>query len=212
VVLDHYLLYVDRHMTLITFKDGQPVMRDGKVGTEHECCCGCDPCLVRLCTAYATCILDPNDTSSEEWTCGLDANAFLWLKDALEFAGWTVTISEWPLEEIAENPYGDFCEEGQDYQCRKKLVATCSLCELNGPDDGEWLNLEEYVVDHPLPEEPPLNGFPQQQQIFVGQPPIDLYGSFPCDSSRGSGFTTLQGFCGNKPYFNTMIPICNPLP
>ncbi len=26
-------------MTLITFQDGQPVMRDGKVGTEQECCC-----------------------------------------------------------------------------------------------------------------------------------------------------------------------------
>lgn len=28
-------------MTLITFQDGQPVMRDGKIGTEQECCCNC---------------------------------------------------------------------------------------------------------------------------------------------------------------------------
>jgi hypothetical protein len=27
-------------MTLITFQDGKPVLRDGKVGTEQECCCG----------------------------------------------------------------------------------------------------------------------------------------------------------------------------
>lgn len=27
-------------MTLITFKDGKPVMRDGLIGTEQSCCCG----------------------------------------------------------------------------------------------------------------------------------------------------------------------------
>lgn len=26
-------------MTLITFKDGKPVMRDGLIGTEQQCCC-----------------------------------------------------------------------------------------------------------------------------------------------------------------------------
>lgn len=30
-------------MTLITFQDGGVVFRDGKVGTEQECCC-CPPC------------------------------------------------------------------------------------------------------------------------------------------------------------------------
>lgn len=197
-------------MTRITFTSGKVVLRDGKVGAEQECCCGgCDPCLVRLCAAYATCILDPNDTSGEEWACGIDANAFLWLKAALESVGWTVTISEWPLDEIPGDPNSEFCQE---YLCRQKIVAECNLCDLNGPEDGEWLNLEEYVVDNPLPEEPPLNGLPQQQQVYVGQPPIDLYGSFPCDGTRGSGFSTLQGFCGNKPYFSYHIPICNPLP
>lgn len=29
-------------MTLITFQDGKPVMRDGKVGAEQACCCGGD--------------------------------------------------------------------------------------------------------------------------------------------------------------------------
>ena len=28
-------------MTLITFQDGKPLFRDGKVGTEQACCCGC---------------------------------------------------------------------------------------------------------------------------------------------------------------------------
>ena len=32
-------------MTLITFQDGKPVLRDGKVGTEQECCCNqCGVC------------------------------------------------------------------------------------------------------------------------------------------------------------------------
>jgi hypothetical protein len=36
-------------MTLITFQDGQPVLRGGKVGTEQACCCG-QSC---QCTAYS---------------------------------------------------------------------------------------------------------------------------------------------------------------
>lgn len=31
-------------MTLITFQDGKPVLRDGAVGTEPECCCERCPC------------------------------------------------------------------------------------------------------------------------------------------------------------------------
>jgi hypothetical protein len=34
-------------MTLITFQDGRPVLRDGKVGTEQECCCGGCGCVYR---------------------------------------------------------------------------------------------------------------------------------------------------------------------
>lgn len=29
-------------MTLITWQDGQPVFRDGKIGTEQDCCCSCE--------------------------------------------------------------------------------------------------------------------------------------------------------------------------
>lgn len=40
-------------MTLITFSDGKVVLRDGKVGTEQECCCNenCGMC----CTDYQNC-------------------------------------------------------------------------------------------------------------------------------------------------------------
>jgi hypothetical protein len=33
-------------MTLITFQDGKPVLRDGAVGTEQACCCGCFGCVI----------------------------------------------------------------------------------------------------------------------------------------------------------------------
>lgn len=208
VVLGDHLLNIHRRMTLITFQDGKVVLRENKVATGQECCC-CDPCLVRLCTGYAVCIIDPNDTSAEQWTCDVFANAFLWLKDALESVGWTVTISEWPLQEVIDaSGGGEIC----DLQCRQKFVAECRLCDLNSPEDGEWLSLEEYVVDHPLPAVPPLNGVPQSNPVEVGFSPINLHGSFPCDGNRGSGFTTTQGACGNKPYFSYFIPVCNPLP
>lgn len=40
MVFHHYLLNGYGTVTLITFQDGKPVLRDGKVGTEPECCCG----------------------------------------------------------------------------------------------------------------------------------------------------------------------------
>lgn len=38
-------------MTLITFQDGKPVLRDGKVGTEQACCCTV-PCTCNTCEAH----------------------------------------------------------------------------------------------------------------------------------------------------------------
>lgn len=37
-------------MTHITFKGGRVVMRDGKIGTESDCCCGgCEDCTLTCC-------------------------------------------------------------------------------------------------------------------------------------------------------------------
>lgn len=44
VVLSHHLLNINRSMTLITFSNGNVVMRDGKVGTEQACCCQACEC------------------------------------------------------------------------------------------------------------------------------------------------------------------------
>jgi hypothetical protein len=197
VVLDHHLLNGHGHMTLITFQDGKPVMRDGKVGTEQECCC-CDQCKVRLYTAYSVCVANPPDTSQEDWLCQIYANAFDWLKTALESYGWTVTISDIPFPEL---PPG--CEE-ENVACAKRLVAECSMCGFDGLGDAEVFSLSEYEADNPLPEEPPLNGAPQPQQVFLGIGPLTMLGSWPCDASRG---TFEVGF--NPPY---EYPTCNPLP
>ena len=40
MVLHHYLLNGDSIMTLITFQDGSPILKDGKIGIEQACCCG----------------------------------------------------------------------------------------------------------------------------------------------------------------------------
>ena len=41
-------------MTSITFQDGKVVMRDGKVGTEQGCCCGCCGCSCPDCNGGVT--------------------------------------------------------------------------------------------------------------------------------------------------------------
>ena len=40
MVLDYHVLNGDGIVTLITWQDGGPLFRDGKVGTEQDCCCG----------------------------------------------------------------------------------------------------------------------------------------------------------------------------
>jgi hypothetical protein len=64
-------------MTLITFHDGKPVLRDGKVGTEQECCCGsqcltcpqeCDPdVVVTIDGNVANCAIDGDGRVYYTW-------------------------------------------------------------------------------------------------------------------------------------------------
>lgn len=39
MVLDYHVLNGDGIVTLITWQDGGPLFRDGKIGTEQDCCC-----------------------------------------------------------------------------------------------------------------------------------------------------------------------------
>jgi hypothetical protein len=129
--------------------------------------------------------------------CDEQAAQFLWLKAALESVGWSVTISEWPLDELPQPGCDDPPFFG--YGCRQKIVATCSsLCDFYSLEDGEWLDLEQYAIDNPIP-----GGF------FY---PEELFGSFPCDPGREAGFPSYPGFCGSVAGFDTRVPVCNPLP
>lgn len=57
-------------MTLITFQDGKVVMRDGKVGTEQGCCCGCatDEDCTTQCCVYVWQAYSPVDPVTFECT------------------------------------------------------------------------------------------------------------------------------------------------
>jgi hypothetical protein len=194
-------------MTLITVQDGKVVLRDSKVGTEQECCCQCDPCLFRLCTAYAVCLTGEEGSPENEielQLCDELAAQFLWLKAALESVGWSVTISEWPLDEIPQPG----CDEEPffGYGCRQKIVATCSLCDFYSLEDGEWLDFEQYAIDNPIPS---ITAVLSEENTFY---PEELFGSFPCDPGREAGFPSYPGFCGSVAGFDTRVPVCNPLP
>lgn len=51
-------------MTLITFTDGKPVMRDGMIGSEQSCCCGED------CYCVVNGLRDDNYTTQEACEAG----------------------------------------------------------------------------------------------------------------------------------------------
>lgn len=66
-------------MTLITFHNGQPVLRDGKIGAEQGCCCGGSTGRCCACTQYASAFYDflsnagPQDADIIGLRCYCDA-------------------------------------------------------------------------------------------------------------------------------------------
>jgi hypothetical protein len=141
VVLDHHLLY-GRRMTLITFQDGKPVLRDGKVGTEQECCC-CDPnCLtlssvLDLSTGAGGCrnVADQVEAQiNDEW----DFNVLLMqtMADNLSAIGWSASVEIVKRivdrQDIECPPEVTGCPDNQCYTIEAELLvrltATCSCC------------------------------------------------------------------------------------
>ena len=68
MVLGHHVLDID--MTLITFQDGQPVMRGGNIGTEQECCCNCGCCAFCIESFYDVALFSAG--CPEGWTQDFD--------------------------------------------------------------------------------------------------------------------------------------------
>ena len=91
-------------MTLITFSDGKPVLRDGKVGTEQACCCGCEFSRITLSIFNMGGLYAEFGSQSETpFFDGLWEECyeeiFQTMKQRLESAGWTVTITTRTAEE-----------------------------------------------------------------------------------------------------------------
>jgi|688.fasta_scaffold17654_19 hypothetical protein len=129
-------------MTLITFQDGKPVLRDGKVGTEQECCCGCSTCLTisgRLAggslDVLSGCTGSPSQAQDEA-----DINSYLDLleqtaqdiADNLTAAGWTATVTV--ADRTVQTSYVECpeCESNECYEIRYTyeilITATCECC------------------------------------------------------------------------------------
>ena len=114
-------------MTLITFQDGQPVMRDGKVGTEQACCCGGCTFAI-LFSGEGACGLpednpyfDPNDGTCDAIQAGRD-----YLAELYQSAGWNVTT----LDSTSSEQTQTECNSPID--CFFGISATCSsdMCWL----------------------------------------------------------------------------------
>jgi hypothetical protein len=129
-------------MTRITVQDGMPVMRDGKVGTEQECCC-CDPnCLtlssvVDKSAGFVTCanVCQQNEDGVND-EIDFDILLMQTLADNLSALGWTASV-----EVVARNvtrtefacppdvigcPDDQCCGISANWIIR--LTATCSCC------------------------------------------------------------------------------------
>jgi hypothetical protein len=141
VVLHHHLLYGNSIMTLITFQDGKPVLRDGKVGTESGCCC-CDPNCLTLFAVFDKIYSGGGcqnvaDSREDEINAEIDFDILYMqtLADNLSAIGWTASV-----EVVARNLVRlefeciDFpgCPNNQcftlDANWIVRLTATCSCC------------------------------------------------------------------------------------
>jgi hypothetical protein len=119
-------------MTLITFQDGTVVVRDGKVGTEQACCCGC-------------CLCSAEDPPFIDAVCGLQSVIFEF--DLSQFGTCTgaatveVTADDqdlggipWTKQQSVETANGFIIIEAYiscEFGC---LVAVFNI--LPGPADG----------------------------------------------------------------------------
>lgn len=129
-------------MTLITFQDGKPVMRDGKVGTESGCCC-CDPNCLTLSSVFdlfydgGACrnVADQNEALTND---ELDFYVLLMqtMANNLAAIGWSASVEIVTRivdrQDIECPPDVSGCPDNQCYTIHAellvKLTATCSCC------------------------------------------------------------------------------------
>lgn len=153
MVLDHNLLDGHRVMTRITFEDGTVTMRGGKVATEEECRCKC----ITIGLQAAPQIVD---VAAIDWygpNPGFDPWEQRWndMKDALEAAGWTVTINVNAYTENGEERVSVSMDIDTDccFDCDAMVAAMEEANNNNGAitdqPDGLWVNVNgELPIDY----------------------------------------------------------------
>jgi hypothetical protein len=180
VVLNHHLLYL--RMTLITFQDGKPVLRDGKVGTEQECCCG--ECLVFFGSppfyGYAP----------EDWGPPSCFHAILSkVVERLQDAGWTAELDESTIVVDGEERIAGIVKASCEccFKCEDwvPIVSEANITnnfELTDQPAGRWCNIADFDP-HTLPDNPCFNefGYP----VFTTPQPVFYF--------RGCGFPEPYG-------------------
>ena len=175
----------------ISMSAGRVIMRDGKIGTEHECCC-C-PCYFESINNYSFCpnLDDPSVTPEFiAAQCASIAACFAALAQEFDAAGYTVTIAD----------FDPGCPSG----CGKQITIECDSCASEWSDCAGFGNgpCEFDERFHALPDFGAgcafLLNFGWEQRCVDGEPGNVLTG----------GIFTLQD--NNGVYY---VPICgNPLP
>lgn len=192
-------------MTLITFQDGKPVFRDGKVGTEQECCCGCPSCIsldLFKFNEYSDASFDVQ-ARYDEVKPFFDA-----LQENLEAAGWTTARTDRLFFGDAEENAG--VGPGNSHGLDIKITATCECCiedisqcqlELLDEPEGLWVQVIPDVED--LAGAGPLFFAPQ---CLVGQD------CFVPARVNGVGFDNVNNEGWWVPVCDPNAEHCNPLP
>lgn len=132
-------------MTLITFEGGKVTMRGGKVATEEECRCKCITiglqAAPQIVAVLAIDWYGPNP--------GFDPWESRWndMKDALEAAGWNVTINVTPYIENGEDFVAVSMDISSDccFDCDAMVAAMEEANNNNGAltnqPEGLWVNV-----------------------------------------------------------------------
>lgn len=108
-------------MTEISMSRGRVIMRDGKIGTEQECCC-C-PCYFESYNAAGFCpnlddpFLTPNVYAAQ---CASLAACFAALAQEFDKAGYTASVSDW--------------DPGCPSGCGKQITIECDSCASEWSD------------------------------------------------------------------------------
>ena len=228
-------------MTLITFQDGKPVLRDGQVGTEQACCC-CDPNCLTLSSVFdkstgssgcANLAQQNEDSINDE--IDFDILLMQTLADNLSALGWTASVEvvernvstifiDCLLPEFAGCPDDECYATSANWIIR--LTASCSCC-LNLPE----LDLQNcafggmpQLVQCELLDQPaglwadvsphavaPPNTFPIMPAVWFGPTCAPWY---PMQAPYG-----INGEYGDQTFGAIFVPVCtdsewceNPLP